>query len=391
MRVFLYELKKLWNLKTTTAILAFFGLYFGLFLMSEIKEVEQYKSDPDSKMNFELYEELLGRYGTVIDRDEIIDFGIDEKIQGLIDRADSIIENDKSGIFAKYGIQKYEEVFDATLDMPWEDYEAIVSGRNSYFRDLSLELSLLRDIKQRYDTNDPHLNSHISETSFVYARELAARENRSVMPYYIPEQLSVYSAMLTILCVICSVLLVSPFVATDRTRKVYLLQYSSSYGRKILGTQFAAVIASAFVLSLVLTAFCGAMYATLNMQMFWDVSIISFWGVSFYMFGVTYGQYALLLAVMPIVFSVAAACAGFVLSRFSDNYAKLFIKVVPLGLIGIIVGYAAISNALSNENTVFVLFGRCLLAPEVILCGLLIIFGVTAITLVLRRERRVDI
>ena len=118
---------------------------------------------------------------------------------------------------------------------------------------------------------------------------------------------------------------------------------------------------------------------------------MSFEGASFFMFGLTYSRYALLLAGMPVVFSVATAFVGFVLSRFSENYAKLVIKAVPLGLIAIVIGYASVNVALSNQNTIFMLFGRCLPAPEVIVCGLLLIIGAIIAVVVTVKEKRIDV
>jgi hypothetical protein len=211
------------------------------------------------------------------------------------------------------------------------------------------------------------------------------------MPYYVPERLSHYSKMLTVACVVCTVILVSPLVATDRARKVYLLQYSSSYGRRILRTQFAAAMLSAFAMSLVFTALCGAVYAQLGTQMFWDASIVSFWGMAFYMYDITYGQYAGLMAAMPVAFSVAAASAAFVISRFSDNYVKLLNKAVPFGLAVAAIVSAAVGEALSSKNLIFALLFRRLPAPEVWVCAILLVAGAGAGIRVVWRERKVDV
>jgi len=393
MRMFFLELKKLWNWKTTAAILAILVLYFSLFLWHDITRIKQLKTGDEMSpmMDFALYEELLDRYGTVITSDEILDFGIDEKIQALIDRVDAIIATDESGVFAKYGIGNYEELYSTDWRMIGsEELDAMIIGGETAIRNLSIQLSLLGDIKQRYGTNSSR-SRRADDTAFVYARELKAREERSIMPYYIPYELSGYFAMLTILCVICALILALPLVTTDHARKVHLLLYSSSYGRKILRTQFAAVIISAFAMSLIFTGFSCAAYAALNTQIFRDASIVSFWGQAFFMYGVSYGQYAMLLAVMPVVFSVAVACMGFVLSRFSDSYVKLSIKAVPAGVAGVILGYSSVSVALSSENFIFNLLGRKLPVPEIWLCAIALAVGVIVAAIVVAREKCVDV
>ena len=395
MRLFFCELRKLWNWRITSAIFAFSIVFFNLFLWNKITDVRTDISgdDVNSMMDFAMSVELLEKYGTVIDRDEIINgFGLDAKIQALFDYADTIIAADEDGVFAKYGIKSYTEYEEYPIEnIEWEDLERIVFNRDAYFRDLGLQLSMLRNMKQRYDANDMSHNSHISDSAFVYARELEAREDRSVMPYYLPFELSRYAMMVTILCVVCTVFLVSPFITADRTRRIYQLQYSSAYGRKIFGTQFTAVIVSAFVMSLAITVICSAAYATLNTQIFADASIVSFWGMSFFMYGITYGQYALLLAAMPVILSTAVACAGFLLSRYSDTYVKLLTKALPLALVGILVGVAAVRVALTNENTVFVLFGSSLPAPEIWVSILLMAAGITAAAVIVKKEKRIDV
>ena len=99
----------------------------------------------------------------------------------------------------------------------------------------------------------------------------------------------------------------------------------------------------------------------------------------------------MLFATLPVVLSVPVACAGFVLSRFSDTNVKLLTKAVPLGLIGVIGAYAALRVAFSNENPVFKLLGQSLLAPELWICVVALVVGITVAAIVVAREKCVDV
>jgi hypothetical protein len=148
MKVFLHELKKLWNLKTTAAIFAFGALFFYLYIWSSIETIQMVKSgETGSRMiDFEIYGELLERYGTVIEPGEIIDFGIDAKIQEETDKAGSIIAADESGMFAKYGIYSFEQMGDWIVDLwAFEDFSAVMA----VYEEMGEKLWIYQHIKER--------------------------------------------------------------------------------------------------------------------------------------------------------------------------------------------------------------------------------------------------
>jgi hypothetical protein len=80
------------------------------------------------------------------------------------------------------------------------------------------------------------------------------------------------------------------------------------------------------------------------------------------------------------------------LARFSDSIIALMIKSVPVAAVLGAVSMLTANIAFSNGNRVFQdVFARKVNAPEVWVCGIVFVLGVTAAVAVARRERRVDV
>jgi energy-converting hydrogenase Eha subunit A len=80
---------------------------------------------------------------------------------------------------------------------------------------------------------------------------LLASGHNSLIVYFLSGDFSQYAAVAAIVSVLITLILASPLIVADRQRRMNLLQYASSIGRRIFGRQFAAIAVSAFALSLI--------------------------------------------------------------------------------------------------------------------------------------------
>ena len=218
-------------------------------------------------------------YGDTLEPDELADFDIPGKVAEAILEMDVLIANDP--VFAEYGVSNFEEywtfynssyrheilgddIFDSKED---NDFNYMRNVLNHYAPDYTLEdwyaspmvrLECLSALAGRYMENESWVDGYIRGDSRPVvvraAEELKATGNNSLINDYLLTEFSLYAATAGVATLLAVILLVMPLLIIDRSRGINLLQYSSAMGRKMLRVQFATVIASAFVLSAILTA-----------------------------------------------------------------------------------------------------------------------------------------
>jgi hypothetical protein len=227
------------------------------------------------------------------------------------------------------------------------------------------------------------------------AQEIRAIHNNSLIAYHLPGDFAGYSALVAAFSIFSVLMLVCPIIANDRRRSIHLLAYSSKTGRKVFAVQFMAVITMALILSVVFTVVSWIPYVNAGAFAYWDTPMmgISVFGMS--LADVTFGQYALLLALASILISITAAGAAFLLSRFSPNSVIALIKAVPTGAALVIVtfviflwfGYAqnAVFHILDQWFHIYIRFPESWFA--VVPAAAMLIICVFLV----RKERRVDV
>ena len=410
MRIFLYELRKVWNWKVLLVIAAFamltmFAVLAGLLHRIELDRVSG---------RFGSYQiEMFRLYGDTLEPEELAEFNIPQRMADITAELETVIANEP--VFAKYGITNIIE------HRQWEES---LWGRGSEFDDeiradrLNMDILLmwgitpdgmkkyshnheslfqwqrLRRLEQRYACQT-YLETRFIESehrSVVIraARELSARGNNSLLCEHLLEHISMGAAVIGVFSLAAVMVLIIPLLLTDRSRKINMLQYSSAMGRKIMRTQLAATLVSAFVLSLVL---CAGLFAPflLKTSEYWNASIFHSGMLFMWLYDITFGQYIFLLTGMITAICVCAACVAFILARFSANIINVMVKAVPAGIALAVAASISLNMALADTNTVFNIFGGRIDLPEVIVCGIAGIIGVIAAIFVVIREKRVDL
>ena len=407
MRLFLYELKKIWNWKLLL-ITAIFAALTWLALLSEV--LKGYESLKKYGAYGSYQTEMFELYGDTLESGELANFDFPGRFAEIYENADAIIAREP--VFIKYNITDFERFIewynsDELMIHLDTQYGEVVDMIRTLYNDKPsltfdkkyasplMKWQSLRALESRYVNQQEHLDVYIENDMrppVVRAAERLKRtSNNNLINEYLMPEFSLYAAITGVFVITSVIILVIPLLITDRSRNINLLQYTAKTGRKIIRTQFAATFTITIVLSAVLTLAIFAPFITVAWE-YWNTIIMSSGIRGMWLYNVTFGQYVFILAGIIIASCTGAAGFAFILARFSTNIVNAMIKAVPaVAALAALLGIS-VFMALSNNNIVFnqVLGGRVDI-PEVILCVVIGFAGAVAAALVVRRERRRDL
>ncbi|MCL2109087.1 MAG: hypothetical protein FWH20_07060 [Oscillospiraceae bacterium] len=417
MRIFIFELKKLWNWRILLVIAAFGVITWFAFLADILDSYESLKTHGI----YGAYQtEMFKLYGETLEPHEWNDFNIQKKYADIYTAGDTIIAAEP--LFAKYDIATFSEFiawYESESYWVFVDGSILVNGvltpenqdrmdmqdalygvyegvtLDEWYSSPLVMLGCLRTLEDRYTNQQEHLDIYtlndLRPAVVRAAERLSATGNNSLINGYLMQEFSLHAAVTGVFALVSIMILIIPLLIIDRSRKINLLQYSSAVGRKIFRVQFSAAIISAIVLSGILTVVSFAVFLSRTAE-YWNTSIMSLGGNGMWMYDVTFGQYVIFLGGMIISACVGTACFAFILARFSANIVTVMIKSVPVGAALAAILALSVNMAFSYNNIVFnqVFVGRVDMS-EVVICGAMGVIGVIAGGLVVRWERWVDL
>jgi len=416
-RIFMFELKKLWNWRILLVIAAFGVITWFAFLADVLDSYESLKTHGI----YGAYQtEMFKLYGETLEPDEWDDFNIQKKYADIYAAGDAIIAAEP--LFAEYGIETFSEfieLYESESYLVLVDGSPLVNGEltpenqdrmdmqnmlhgahegvtlDEWYSSPLVMLGCLRTVEGRYTNQQEYLDIYSlydMRPAVVRAAErLSITGNNSLINGHLMQEFSLHAAVTGVFALVAVMILIIPLIIIDRSRMINLLQYSSAVGRKVFRVQFSAAVISAIVLSGILTVVSFAVFISRAAE-YWNVSIMSLGGGVMWMYDVTFGQYVIFLGGMIISVCIGTACFAFVLARFSANIVTVMIKSVPVGAALAAILALSANRAFSHYNIVFnqVFVGRFDM-PEVVMCGAIGALGVLAATLVVKREKRIDV
>ncbi|MDR2590369.1 MAG: hypothetical protein LBC71_05225 [Oscillospiraceae bacterium] len=206
-----------------------------------------------------------------------------------------------------------------------------------------------------------------------------------------------YISQIYIMILLAVLALVSPYLATDRMRRVHHLQYVSKMGRKLMYQQLASVLLSSFVLTTIILAVTLALFFNATDVLIWrEHGIVSFMGYFTTIIPFTFGGYIILMVSLAYLVSFGVAFLAFIISRFSRYVMTATFKAVPtyialMFLFGFIFGGGGDSSErlLTFGNVIYRFTG--IPGIELILLVFLMLLGLGATLWTTKREQRVDV
>lgn len=412
LRMFAYELKKLWNWRVLALIAAVAVLVWFAYLGEALRS---YDSFTTHGIYGSYQTEMFERYGSTLEPEELADYDISGKKAAIFSEMDVIIANET--IFAENNIRNYAE-FQAFADADYassmneEEWKSISDKINQMRSKLDfgsdtqtldewydsplMRLQTLTALERTYVDYQSSLHSYIDRDSRPVvvraAEEILHMRNANLIRYDLCREFSLYAAIVGVFSTAAVIILVAPLLITDRMQKVNLIQYSSAIGRRILGIQFAATVVSAFLLSFLLIVAAYTPFIMAGAGDYWNAPIMSFTGADMQLYNITFGQYTFILAGIILVLSIGVGCFTFILARFSTNIVTMLIKTVPAGVAVAGITILSVNMALSYNNVVFsAIFRGKLDAPEILVSAFVAVVGMFAAAVVAKREKRVDV
>jgi hypothetical protein len=425
MRIFICELKKLWNLKILLVVAALGALTYLAFLSSMIIS---YNSIESHGIYGSYQREMFDAYGKSLTPEEYADFNVEEKIAEQIELLDDIIAGEP--LFANYGVENYAdwEEFERTMHDRYatvrpdgtivvgDDIDKLSSivysyGEGGYdsvddmFTSPYGRLASLQSLRQNYQPEESRDPSEHGVDATMYLKDnrpvvlkqveaFLAETDKSLIRYDLTRTFSQYSAETAVFSVLAGLVLIAPFITTDRLRRMHYLHYSSKVGRRIFGIQLLAATATALLVGTATIAVAfGAFFAQTDAAAFMDCSIRLVGATGVAMYDITFGQFVLVCAGMILALCVAASCFALVLGRFSSSVVAMMLKTVPVATALAALGVIALADAFNANNLLFTnAFNNGRIEyVEPIVCGTVMVAGVLLATVIIRREQKVDV
>jgi hypothetical protein len=422
MRIFLGELQKFLHIK----IVLILAVLAGLFWFAVLRDgVSNYVSLLTHGIYGAYQTEMFQKYGATLEADELVDFDIEGKIAEQIKTVNAIIG--ANPVYVEYQIDSYQDWLDfvdryldqlmngvddpigsdpAKLELDYNEMRSYLNGGssptldewyNSPLRRINhLEVLRISYVEfggyREYENKDYFISKPVVVQNTI--KDIVAMGNANLVAYHLPGEFSIYASVVAVFCIWSVLFLVCPVIVGDRQHGIHSLAYSSKIGRKMLRMQFGAAVAGTLIVSVVLMVALWLPVICAGAGKYWNARImgVHLGSNNIILYNITFGQFALLLGGMTILFSVCAACIGLLLSRYSANSVVALVKVIPAGAAISGVCIASMYQFTFEENFIFDdVFHKTICWPELMVTAVVAVVFVLAALFILRRERRVDV
>ncbi|MDR2929768.1 MAG: hypothetical protein LBV06_02510 [Propionibacteriaceae bacterium] len=445
MRLLLAELGKIWTWKSVGVVALIIVVVYGAVAWPALSKSSVSEVDPQ----YGPYQhQMFERYGDTLEPEELADFDIPGKLAQA--KADVEAAIAAQPLFGKHGIvtledwQEFQESGGALSRLPepspeslstlkegewlpeqeqaladdmamfqslWVDPSAvarvtgapgsgvIVGGQVDYGADgipsaPMWRYSELSNVWRRYGEVDQRIENFFKKGTPVVDERLAAFEDHK--SNLIRPDLTIgfgnYMFTIAAMVVVCSLMLIAPVTARDNARGLRALQYSSSSGRRIVGTQLLADCLSSLVLAVVVSVAASvAFMAKTGTGEYWSAHISDIGGFSFWMYDMTFGSYVALICGLVVLFATIMGALGFAVSLASSSMATMMTSAAAVAAGLAIVGIACLTGATSAGNLVFEQVFRSRVPLPELICPAVIAVGAAILVWALtRREARAD-
>lgn len=378
MKLFLYEMRKIFSWKLILLVVLLNVLMFKLMIEFDL---EHFPNGRPSGDMFKIEQQLIPKYGTKIDENEFSE--IQEVYQQKVKQADYYLANDKDAIAA--GLENYakfnhydennelqmnyhdELFFNRDLDFPWElqSYEWYLEEYQ-----FAKDSMLVKVEEAKNDAQKQHFEQLLKEEKLPVYSEVVIQNFKT------------YKTSVAITVFLSIIVLMSPLYLRDIQANVVSLQYSSRKGRKTFCVKWIAGLISTIIMTSILLTFYMVLYKSNDTSSHFDLPLYSLgWYDNWY--DITFLQYINLSVIVIFIMTVLLGVLTMSISSVVKNTLALI-------AIQIIVAFVMIAGVASGviRNVIDLQF------PQLFVPAVLIVFiGVMAIVtyVVWKRERLKDI
>jgi hypothetical protein len=419
MRIFLYELKKIFTVKIIAIIFViavlFGSITYGISLDFFDTQNYVYGYNYEEKYLTEIHD----KYGDTFEKNEQEEWYVQEQ-QNLNKIAEELIE--KEPILEKYsdyvrgvfdmesiGYVSFYDFYELDQKNLSEEEKKEVNEFNNVlfgkYNEVSMKGRFFGAVKEHF--TDPEYTADnywlgIVDGSYADLGEKFPEKIRERLEKYksdfpanttnlkVPEYTSMYFLVIGMFVVTAIMFLLVPYTVTDRARKMRSIQYSSKIGRKVFRIQFLAVIASAVILTFATVIIFFIPYAFAIDFGKYYTSHLGYIRQEFFMYNVTLTQYILFLTLIIMLVTIGFGCIIFLLGRHSGSYINCALKTTPFLFLFYGCMYS-VDMALFAENILFEFFDYKILNIEIISASIVGFAGIMIGLSVVRGERKCEI
>jgi hypothetical protein len=328
-RIILYELKKLFQLKMVCLLFIISFIFYRHFIHFDLEHFPNGRPVLDS---YHISMEMIEQYGYQMNQEEFEHFKkVYEKEKAA---ADAYLQARKE--YVEAGLDTYEKF--RAADIEKKEIEKL--RRQIMHED---EVDLFWELQAR-----EHLIEYYEYRNFLYSNmkfgdlPLTAEQKErikdtiasgNIMSYEVFENYNSLIRHVAILIVISIMFMISPIFLQDRRNHVVFLQYSNKTGRKIFNLKLlAAFIATGFITTVQLGLFF-ILYRGNKVGIFLNSNINSVFTHEVFWFELTFLQYILLTIVSIYILAFTLTIIVAVLSNRAPNYISVVGLQVPLAIL----------------------------------------------------------
>ena len=248
----------------------------------------------------------------------------------------------------------YDQMMELTkkygVTLEEEEWQQEMKNMDIHCVDRDALTSILDVYKNRYQTYEGRMSEYTKKQQVRLQELIEENGLDGMMVYEALENVQAYWRWAAILLLIGVVILTAPMITRERLTGVETLQFSSKRGKRIVVSQYMAVMLSAiFFIAVGITVLYG-LYAGNGVGFFWNNPINSFYYSEIYWYDMTYGQYILCLLAIIICYIMGTVGITFALSCHSKNYISLMLKLVPVLILVSVLMYCTITWLFSFHN-----------------------------------------
>lgn len=280
-----------------------------------------------------VYDKYLGQYG----------IHSQEEYEDYRENNYDIFMNEKSDLhkqaLAQWGEEEYEKrkkTYEEIFEIASSDdvFNSVFYPQAIYSIIEEWEMKEKEKEAFKMDSEDWYF-SDASESAKEWLEGFLNEENEvSLLTLFRPEYNFQYTySNWNLLILICCALVTLPYLVRNNINNVTAMLYSSKKGRKMIASQFLAVIASNAVIIAVLTCVFQMFYFKEDTSFLFHARINSAVHSAALWLDLTYLQYMILSWAETFILSLCAVVLMFWISYYSKNYVTAMAAAVPVVMV----------------------------------------------------------
>ncbi|WP_301108836.1 ABC transporter permease [Sporosarcina sp.] len=373
MRMIWNEMKKILTWRMLTFLLLVNAVLYFLLISFDI---EYFPNGRPALDGYHLGIEMIEEYGVLMDEEEMLDFR--RQFESRKEEANEYLQARPE--FAEAGIDGYEGL--VTSDWDNEEQQNLHSQiMHEQQVDLFWELQERSRLIDFHDTKEMigFEPNTLQQTRFD---KLLTEGKYQAYPEVVIQNFKEFIVHVGITILFSVVLLISPFILKDRTRRLLDLQYTSKIGRSLYKTKLIAGILSAGLVITMLLAFYFSLYAQNGTSPYFSLGVNAFIA-NLTWYDPTFLQYIWLCILAIYVIGFIFTMLAMSVSSVVPNFVTLIGIQIPLIFVMLLIGF----NILLGD-IISVQFPQWLVPC---LYGLLSIVSAGLLIYLMKREKVKDI